>query len=103
MAFRSPENVQRNGLVTFQLESNIRTRTNAHEQLKKTYKFIINDRGTFFDWYNAYFEIRFKLDLKADGGDITDTRTTIINGCHSLIKHMAARGAGKIIYDTDRR
>ena len=51
--------------------------------------------------YNAFFEIRFKLDLKADGGDITDTRTTFINGSHSLIKHVVVRSAGKIIYDTD--
>ena len=84
MAFWSPENVQRNELVRFQLESNIRAPANAHEQLKKTYKFIINDRGTFFDWYNAFFEIRFKLHLKADEGDIADTRTTIINGSRSF-------------------
>ena len=69
---------------------------------KKKYKFIFNDRGTFFDWYNAYFEVRFKLDLKADGGNITNaTNTTIINGSLSLIKHMVVRSAGKIIYDTD--
>ena len=35
MAFRSPENVQRDELVRFQLESNIRALANAHEQLKK--------------------------------------------------------------------
>ena len=28
-------------------------------------------------------------------------RTTIINGSHSLIKHMVIKSAGKIIYDTD--
>ena len=48
-----------------------------------------------------FFQIRFKLDLKADGGDITDTRKTITKGSHSLIKHMVVRSAGKIIYDTD--
>ena len=56
MAFRSPENVQRNELVRFQLESNIRAPANAAEQQKKNgYKFVINDRGTFFDWFNAFF------------------------------------------------
>ena len=45
--------------------------------------------------------MRFKLDLKADGGDNADTRTTIINGAHSLIRHMVIKSAGKIIYDTD--
>ena len=34
MAFRSPENVQRNELVRFQLESNIRAPANAAEQQK---------------------------------------------------------------------
>ena len=45
--------------------------------------------------------MRFTLDLKADGGDNADTRTTIINGSHSLIRHMVIKSAGKIIYDTD--
>ena len=101
MTFRSPENVQRNELVRFQLESNIRAPANAAEQQKNGYKFVINDRGTFYDWFNAFFEVRFKLDLKANGGDNADTRCTIINGSHSLIKHMVIKSAGKIIYDTD--
>ena len=100
MAFRSPENVQRNELVRFQLESNIRAPANATEQQKNGYKFTVNDRGTFYDWYNAFFEVRFKLDLKANGGDNADTRTTIINGAHSLIRHTVIKSAGKIIYDT---
>ena len=101
MTFRSPENVQRNELVRFQLESNIRAPANAAEQQKNGYKFVINDRGTFFDWFNAFFEVRFKLDLKANGGDNGNGRTTIINGSHSLIKHMVIKSSGKIIYDTD--
>ena len=102
MAFRSPENVQRNELVRIELvNSNIRAPANTAEQQKNGYKFVINDRGTFYDWFNAFFEVRFKLDLKANGGDNADTRTTIINGAHSLIKHMVIKSAGKIIYDTD--
>lgn len=46
--------------------------------------------------------MRFKLDLKANGRNITNaTNTTISNGSHSIIKHMIVRSAGKIIYDTD--
>ena len=101
MAFRSPENVQRNELIRFQLQDNIRAPANGQEQLKKTYKFVINDRSNFYDWYNAYLEVRFKLDLKVNGGAIGNTRTTLINGSHSLIKHMVVKSAGKIIYDTD--
>ena len=91
MPFRSPENVQRNELVRFQLESDIRASANAAEQQKNGYKFTVNDRGTFYDWFNAFFEVRFKLDLKADGGDNADTRTTIINGSHSLIRHKVIK------------
>ena len=101
MAFRSPENVQRNELIRYQLQDNIRASANGQEQLKKTYKFVTNDRSNFYDWYNAFFEVQFKLDLKANGGAIANTRTTLINGSHSLIKHMVVKSAGKIIYDTD--
>ena len=80
MAFRSPENVQRNVLIRYQLQDNIRAPANGQEQLKKTYKFVVTDRSSFYDWYNAFFEVQFKLDLKANGADIADAATTIING-----------------------
>ena len=101
MAFRSPENVQRNELVRFQLESNIRAPAGGAEQQKNGYKFTVNNRGTFYDWYNAFFELRFKIDLKADGGDNADEASTVINGSHSFIRHLVIKRAGKIIYDTD--
>ena len=47
MAFRSPKNVQRNELVRFQLQSNIRAPADAAGQQKNGYKFTVNDRGTF--------------------------------------------------------
>ena len=68
---------------------------------KNGYKFVINDRSSFYDWYNVYFEVEFHLDLKANGGDNTDTRTTILCGAHSLIRHLVIKSAGIIIYDTD--
>ena len=101
MTFRSPENFQRNELVRFQLKDNIRTPNAGQEQQKRGYKFIVNDRSSFYDWYNAFFEVQFQLDLKADGGEIADTDVTMINGSHSLIKHMVVRSSEKIIYDTD--
>ena len=101
MAFRSPENVQRNELIRFQLQDNIRQPANGQEQQKKTYKFVVTDRSSFYDWYNALFNVRFKLDLKANGGDFADAAVSIINGSHSLIKHMVVRSSAKIIYDTN--
>ena len=101
MAFRSPENVQRNELVRFDLDSVIRAPANNLEQQKNGYKFTVENRGNFFDWFNAFFEIQYKMDLKADGGDNADELSTVINGSHSFIKHLLITSGGKIIYDTD--
>ena len=55
---------------------------NQH-QLKNGYKFTINDRSSFYDWYNAYFEVQFQLQKLADGaGYVAAYRITIINGVH---------------------
>jgi len=101
MAFRSPENVQRNELVRFDLESVIRTPGNTQEQQKRGYKFTVENRGNFFDWFNAFFEIQFEMDLKANGGDNAVQLSTVINGSHSFIKHLVIKSGGKIIYNTD--
>ena len=102
MAFRSSEYLQRNELVRYQLDDVIRTPGNGQHQVKNGYKFTINDRSSFYDWYNAYFEVQFQLQILADGnGYATNSRTTVINGSHSLIKHLMIKSTGKIVYDTD--
>ena len=68
---------------------------------KNGYKFMINDRSSFYDWYNAYFEVQFQLQKLANGATTGAERTSVINGSHSLIKHMKICSAGKIVYDTD--
>ena len=70
--------------------------------MKNGYKFPINDRSSFYDWYNAYFEVQFQLQVLADGNGYADAdRITVINGSHSFIKHLMIKSAGKIVYDTD--
>ena len=102
MAFRSSEYLQRNELVRYQLDDVIRLPGNTQHQLKNGYKFTINDRSSFYDWYNAYFEVQFQLQKLADGTAYGgDARITVINNSHSLIKHLMIKSAGKIVYDTD--
>ena len=48
MAFRSPENIQQNELVRFDLESVIIAPRNTQEQEKRGFKFTVEDRGIFF-------------------------------------------------------
>ena len=101
MAFRSSEYLQRNELVRYQLDDVIRLPGNTQHQTKNGYKFTINDRSSFYDWYNAYFEVQFQLQKLADGTAYADERITLINSSHSLIKHLMIKSAGKIVYDTD--
>ena len=101
MAFRSSEYLQRNELVRFQLDDVIRAPANRQHQDKNGYKFTINDRSSFYDWYNAYFEVQFQVQKLEDGTAYGAERITVINGSHSLIRHIMIKSAGKIVYDTD--
>ena len=102
MAFRSSEYLQRNELVRYQLDDVIRLPGDNQHQVKNGYKFTINDRSSFYDWYNAFFEVQFQLQKLADGDGYADAdRVTVINNSHSLIKHLMIKSAGKIVYDTD--
>ena len=102
MAFRSSEYLQRNELVRYQLDDVIRLPGDNQHQVKNGYKFTINDRSSFYNWYNAYFEVQFQLQVLADGNGYADAdRITVINGSHSFIKHLMIKSAGKIVYDTD--
>ena len=102
MAFRTSEYLQRNELIRYQLDEVIRIPDVGQHQQKTGYKFTINDRSSFYDWYNAYFEVQFQLQVLADGSGVPNaTRSTVINGAHSLISHIMIKSAGKIVYDTD--
>ena len=102
MAFRTSEYLQRNELVRYQSENVIEIPDAGQHQQKTGYKFTINDRSSFYDWYNAYFEVQFKLQVLADGAEVPNaTRSTVINGAHLLINHIMIKSAGKIVYDTN--
>ena len=102
MAFRTSEYLERNELVRYQLENVIRIADAGQYQQKTGYKFMIYNRASIYDWYNAYFEVQFQLQVLADGTGVPNaTRSTVINGAHSLINHFMIKSAGKIVYDTN--
>ena len=102
MTFRSSEFLQRYELVRYQLDNVIRIPGNGQHQQKTGYKFTINDRSSYYDWYNAYFEVQFQLQKLADGAHyVVADRVAVINGAHSLINHLMIKSAGKIVYDTN--
>lgn len=101
-AFRSSDYLQGHELVRYQRDDVIRSPGNNQHQIKNGCKFTINDRSSFYDWYNAYFEVQFQLQKLAEGaGYVAADRITVINGAHSLIKHLMIKSAGKLVYDTD--
>ena len=103
MSFRSSDKLQRYEKVRFSPNNLIEQPGNTLTQKKTDYKFTINDRSNFYDFYNGYFEVTFELQKKADGsGYAAADRTTVINGSHSLIKRMTIKSAGKVVYVTDQ-
>ena len=89
-------------MVKFSPENIIEQPGNNNTQKKTGYKFTITDRSTFFDYFNGYFEVTKELQKKADGsGFAAADRISLINGSHSLIKHMVIKSSGKIVYDSD--
>ena len=102
MTFRTSDKLQRYEMVRFSLDNIIEQPVNNTYQKKTGYKFTITDRSTLFDYFNGYFEVSKELQKKADGaGFAAADRISIINGAHSLIKHMVIKSAGKIVYDSD--
>ena len=55
-----------------------------------------------FDFFNSYLEVTKELQKKADGAGYAQAdRITMINGSHSLIRHMVIKSSGKIVYESD--
>ena len=93
--------MQRYEMLRFSLDNTIIQPGNDTYQKKTDYKFSITDRSTLFDYFNGYFEVTKELQKKADGsGYAAADRITMINGSHSLIRHMVIESAGKAVYDT---
>ena len=102
MSFRSEDNLQRYEYVRFHLDNVIEQPANNQSQKKTGYRFTINDRSTFFDFYNGYIEVTKELQKRADGSGFAQAdRITIINGSQSLIRHMVIKSSGKIVYESD--
>ena len=102
MSFRTSETLQRYEYVRFHLDNVIEQPANNQSQKKTGYRFTINDRSTMFDFFNGYFEVTKELQKIANGaGYAAADRITMINGSHSLIRHMVIKSSGKIVYESD--
>ena len=102
-SFRDPKYVERYEDVIFDLETALNTTvTNNANQKKDGYRFFVDNSGevTPFDWYNARISLDFKVNLLANGGNISlSDHNGIVNGSCSFLKHFGIRLKGKKVYN----
>ena len=71
--FRKPEFVKRYEYIYYDLTTPLNSNVaNNARQTKENYRFEVNNSSEAnpIDWYNAYFEVNFKLVAYADGAAI---------------------------------
>ena len=96
--FRVQPYLEKRKYIQFNLQDSIVLPGNGEFQEKNRYKFNVNDRDNFYDWYKASFLVDFKFEAKANGAIIdADTESVPMNGSFSLIKNLRIN-SGKELY-----
>ena len=85
--FRSPEYCDRYVYLPIQLDTPITTPGAGVAQRKNGYQVTIN-RSSYFDWFNAYFEVDFKVVQEANADYLTAVRIAMFNDAASWIADM---------------
>ena len=108
--FRSDKYLNRMEYYAYDLETDISTTKgeNDHEQMKNQHRFIIDNTAEInpIDWYNAFFEVEFKLVKLAnnDAGfanDNTAANMCTMNNGLSLIKEIRVLSEGESVYNNN--
>ena len=104
--FRSDKYLNRMEYYAYDLETDISStiRGNDQEQMKNQHRFIIDNTAEInpIDWYNAFFEVEFKLVKLADNtaGFAAADMCTMNNGL-SLIKEIRVLSEGESVYNNN--
>ena len=109
--FRSDKYLNRMEYYAYDLETDISStvRGNNQEQIKHQHRFIIDNTAEInpIDWYNAFFEVEFKLVKLADntanfGEDIkVGANLCTMNNGLSLIKEIRVLSEGESVYNNN--
>ena len=100
--YRDPKYLERYEDVYFQLETALDNPGNGINQRKTGHTFVVDNSGETnpFDWYHARFNVNFKLQLLADGGNVADNvQSGIVNSALSLIKKLNVKMSSVDVYD----
>ena len=108
--FRSDKYLNRMEYYAYDLETDISTtkREDNQEQMKNQHRFIIDNTAEInpIDWYNAFFEVEFKLVKLADNtagfaDDSTAANMCTMNNGLSLIKEIRVLSEGESVYNNN--
>ena len=104
--FRSDEYLNRMEYYAYDLETDISTtiRGNNQEQMKNQHRFIIDNTAEInpIDWYNAFFEVEFKLVKLADNtANFAAADMCTMNNGLSLIKEIRVLSEGESVYNNN--
>ena len=103
--FRSDQYLNRMEYYAYDLETDISTtiRGNNQEQMKNQHRFIIDNTAEInpIDWYNAFFEVEFKLVKLADATNFAAADKCTMNNGLSLIKEIRVLSEGESVYNNN--
>ena len=100
--YRNPKYIERYEDVVFALDTALVTPGNGLHQTKTNHTIVVDGSGeiTPFDWYHARFNVNFKLQLLADGGNVgANVQSGIVNSAFSLINYLNVKMNGISVYD----
>ena len=101
--FRSNQYCSRYEETPIQLDTPIIIPGDNVNQNKSGYQFTVNDRSSYFDWFNGFFEVKFSIKQldSNDGYSGADDENygTTINGSTSLINNLNIKQNGKVVYE----
>ena len=100
--YRNPKYIERYEDVVFELDTALVTPGNGLHQTKTNHTIVVDGSGeiTSFDWYHARFNVNFKLQLLADGGNVgANAQSGIVNSVFSLINKVDVKMNGISVYD----
>ena len=85
--------------IIFELDSNLIVPANGSRQKKDNHTFSIDNSGELppLDWYNARFNVDFKLQ-QLGGGNVA-ANDGIVNSSFSLINNLTVKINGVSVYD----
>ena len=104
--FRSDKYLNRMEYYAYDLETDISTtiRGNNQEQMKNQHRFIIDNTAEInpIDWYNAFFEVEFKLVKLADNtANFAAADMCSMNNGLSLMKEIRVLSEGESVYNNN--